>query len=102
MIAFVVFRYVMRAFRQEMYRRKSQRLESWNYGYANTEEGYRQVLGIAYEDSLETITKKYKEVLAEYNPGNFQHLGIEFQELAGEKTKEIIEAYEFFRKKYNL
>jgi len=61
---------------------------------------YRQILGINVGDSPETIRKKYKELIAKYHPDKVQHLGVEFQEIAEKKTKEIMEAYDFFRKKY--
>jgi len=98
-IAYFSFRYVIRTFRQEK-RRKSEVSGSQNNGHANTEEEYRQVLGITAGDGPETIRKKYIELLAKYHPDKVQHLGIEFQEIAEKKTKEIMEAYEFFQKKY--
>ena len=84
-----------------------QRSESGGYQHqdrehANTEEEYRQILGVTAEDIPATIRKKYKELLAKYHPDKVQHLGIEFQEMAERKTKTIMEAYEFFRKRYKL
>jgi DnaJ-domain-containing protein 1 len=99
LIAFFSFRYVIRSFRQERYQ-KSEGSGSRDSGRANTEEEYRQILGVTAGDSQEIIRKKYIELLAKYHPDKVQHLGIEFQEIAEKKTKEIMEAYEFFRKKY--
>jgi DnaJ-domain-containing protein 1 len=59
-------------------------------------------LGITNIDSAADIRKRYKELLAQYHPDKVQHLGVEFQEMAEKKTRAIMEAYEFFRKKYNL
>ncbi|OQB77374.1 MAG: DnaJ-like protein DjlA [Deltaproteobacteria bacterium ADurb.Bin135] len=100
-VCYFIFRYLMKMLKEM----KFQRNESSGYQgqeYANTEEGYRQVLGVAAGDSPSDIRKKYKELLAKYHPDKVQHLGIEFQEMAEKKTKLIMEAYEFFRKKYNL
>jgi DnaJ-domain-containing protein 1 len=98
-IAFFSFRYVIRMIRQERHQ-KNEGKGDQNRVYANTEEEYRQILGVTAGDSQETIKKKYKELLAKYHPDKVQHLGMEFQEIAEKKTKEIMEAYEFFRKQY--
>jgi DnaJ-domain-containing protein 1 len=99
-IAYSILRYAMSVFRREMHR-KSESGESRNWKHVNTEEEYRQILGITTSDTPETIRKKYKELLAKYHPDKVQHLGIEFQEIAEKKTRDIMEAYEFFRKKHN-
>ena len=102
-VGYFIFRYLMRMLKEEMHQRSERggyRHPNWEH--ANTEEGYRQILGVTAEDSPATIRKKYKELLAKYHPDKVQHLGIEFQEMAERKTKAIMEAYEFFRKKYNL
>ncbi len=44
----------------------------------------------------ETIKRNYKELLGKYHPDKVQHLGPEFQEMAEKKTREILEAYEYF------
>ncbi|MBA4419015.1 MAG: hypothetical protein C0392_14090 [Syntrophus sp. (in: bacteria)] len=100
---YFIFRYAIRMLKQEMHRRS----EGGAYQYKSnqrtcTEEEYRQILGVTAEDSPATIRKKYKELLAKYHPDKVQHLGIEFQEMAERKTKAIMEAYDFFRKIYNL
>jgi DnaJ-domain-containing protein 1 len=99
LIAYFSLRYVIRTFRQGK-RRKNETDSCRNCAYADTEEEYRQILGVTAGDSPETIKQKYKELLAKYHPDKVQHLGIEFQEIAEKKTREIMEAYEFFRKKY--
>jgi DnaJ-domain-containing protein 1 len=90
-------------FKQEMYQKSERagyRYQNWEH--ANTEDEYRQALGVMADDDLATIKKKYKELLAKYHPDKVQHLGIEFQEMAEKKTKAIMEAYEFFQNKHNL
>ena len=71
-------------------------------GQANREEEYRKILGVTNKDTPATIKTRYKELLTKYHPDKVQHLGVEFQEMAERKTKAIMEAYEFFQKKYNL
>jgi len=97
--AYLSFRYVIRSFK-EVSRRQGQGKASPDYRRSKTEEEYRQILGIDDDDSPENIRKKYKELIAKYHPDKVQHLGREFQEIAEKKTKEIMEAYDFFRKKY--
>ena len=102
-VVYFVLRNFMRAFKQGL-RQGSQRndYQYQNRGHANTEEGYREILGVTNKDTPETIKTKYKELLTKYHPDKVQHLGVEFQEMAERKTKAIMEAYEFFQKKYDL
>lgn len=102
-VGYLFFRYLIRVFKQGLH----QKNESGGYQYrngehANTEEEYRHILGVTAGDDPATMRKKYKELLAKYHPDKVQHLGIEFQEMAERKTKAIMEAYEFFRKKHNF
>ncbi|MBA4391217.1 MAG: hypothetical protein C0399_09785 [Syntrophus sp. (in: bacteria)] len=100
---YFIFRHLIRMFKKEMYQGSEKGgCQYQNREHANAEEGYRQILGVAAKDDPATIRKKYKELLAKYHPDKVQHLGIEFQEMAERKTQAIMEAYEFFRKKYNL
>jgi preprotein translocase subunit Sec63 len=92
MVGYFILRYLIRTVKQEVYQR----------GRGKTEEEYRQVLGIADNDSPATLRMKYKELLVKYHPDKVHHLGIEFQEMAEKKTRVIMEAYEFFRKKYKI
>jgi len=41
-------------------------------------------------------------LVAKYHPDKVNHLAREFQDLAENKTKEINEAYQYFRNKYNF
>lgn len=76
--------------------------EYTNWKQASQEEKYRQILGITGAESPDLIKEKYRELLAKYHPDKVQHLGKEFQEIAEQKTRAIIEAYEFFQKRYNF
>jgi DnaJ-domain-containing protein 1 len=97
---YFIYRYVIRVLKQEMYQRtKRDDYQHQNWENAHTEEEYRQILGVTDKDGPATIRRKYRELLAKYHPDKVQHLGIEFQEMAERKTKAIIQAYEFLRKK---
>jgi preprotein translocase subunit Sec63 len=100
-VGYFIFRNLMRVFRQEMHRRNERGgYQGWES--AHTEQEYRETLGITDKDSPAKIRTRYRELLTKYHPDKVQHLGIEFQEMAEKKTKAIMEAYEFFQKKYNL
>jgi DnaJ-domain-containing protein 1 len=102
-VGYCVFRYVVRMFTQEMHQESERNgYEHRNREHIATEEEYRQVLGLAAGDGPAAIRKKYKDLLSKYHPDKVQHLGIEFQDMAGKKTRAIMEAYEFFRRKYSL
>jgi DnaJ-domain-containing protein 1 len=102
-LAYFIFRQLMRMLRQEIHRRSERgNYQYQNGGYRNTEEEYRKILGVTEKDTPATIKTRYKELLTKYHPDKVQHLGVEFQEMAERKTKAIMEAYEFFQKKYNL
>jgi len=60
------------------------------------------VLGLKGEVTPAKIKQAYRELLTKYHPDKVGHLGPEFHTLAEQRTKEIIAAYEYFRKKYDL
>ena len=102
-VGYLIFRRLMSMFRQEMHQRSERgRYQYRNRGHAKTEEEYREILGLTNKDTPATIKTKYKELLTKYHPDKVQHLGVEFQEMAERKSKAIMEAYEFFQKKYDL
>jgi hypothetical protein len=75
--------------------------ERWTTGTGTDQETkYRKILGLTKDDGIGDIKNKYREILSKYHPDKVQHLGPEFQELAETKTKEIVEAYQYFQKKY--
>jgi DnaJ-domain-containing protein 1 len=99
-VGYLIYRHVIKMLKQELYQRSARtRRYQQSWENAHTEEEYRQILGVTDKDSPATIRKKYTELLAKYHPDKVQHLGIEFQEMAERKTKAIIQAYEFLRKR---
>ena len=61
-----------------------------------------ELLGLTRDD-LKNFTKikaTYRNAIAQYHPDKVSSLGPEIREVADKKAKEINQAYEFFRKKF--
>jgi DnaJ like chaperone protein len=65
------------------------------------EEQFYAVLGLEPGADFATIKKAYRKLSMQYHPDKVSHLGEEFQRIAEEKMKEINQAYDYFKKKYN-
>ncbi|MFO1439870.1 MAG: J domain-containing protein [Verrucomicrobiaceae bacterium] len=68
----------------------------------NKEASYAAILELPLKVTKEQIKKAYKQQLLRYHPDRVEHLGHEFKELAHKKTREITEAYDYFKRAYNL
>ncbi len=66
------------------------------------EDHYRVVLGVSEAAGEEEIKAAYRSQLAKYHPDKVTHLGDEFYDLASSRTKDIIQAYEYLRHKYDF
>jgi hypothetical protein len=66
------------------------------------DQRYEHVLGLKGKVAASDIRKAYREMLAKYHPDKVNHLGDEFIRIAEQKTREIIAAYEYFCKKYDI
>ena len=66
------------------------------------EKKYLDILGIDEKFTSDEIKRKYRELLSKYHPDKVNHLGEEFQQIADNKTREIIAAYDFICRKYNI
>lgn len=66
------------------------------------EEYYRNILGLGRTFTVEDIKRRYRELVAKYHPDKVNHLGEKLKEMAEREMKEINEAYEYFKKKYNF
>ena len=66
------------------------------------EEYYRNILGLGRSFTVEDIKRCYRELVAKYHPDKVNHLGEKLKETAEREMKEINEAYEYFKKKYNF
>ncbi len=67
-----------------------------------TERHYGRILGLKGQVTPDDIKAAYKGIIRQYHPDMTQNLGKEIRDLAERKSKEINEAYEYFRKKYTF
>lgn len=58
---------------------------------------FRKVLGVGDTADLKEITKKYRELAAQYHPDKVSQLGPKIREVSEREMKELNEAYEFFK-----
>ena len=65
------------------------------------EEHYGKVLGLKGKIKVDDIQRAYHNKIKEYHPDKVAMMGDELKEMATQKTKEINEAYEYFKKKYS-
>jgi DnaJ like chaperone protein len=68
---------------------------------ARLEDEYYAVLGLEKGADFDAVKKAYRKLSMQYHPDKVSHLGEEFQRVAEEKMKEINQAYDYFKKKYN-
>lgn len=63
---------------------------------------YGKILDLKGKVTIKDIKKNYRELSKKYHPDRVSNLGIEFSEIADKKMKEINEAYDWFKKKYDF
>tara|TARA_B100001250_G_scaffold161788_1_gene138968 strand:- start:718 stop:1083 length:366 start_codon:yes stop_codon:yes gene_type:complete len=66
----------------------------------NSEVYYGKLLGLKGSVSIEDIHKAYRNKIKEYHPDKIATMADELKELALKRTKEINEAYKYFKEKY--
>jgi len=64
------------------------------------EKFYGNILGLKGKVKKTDIHKAYRRKMKEYHPDKISSMAKELQQLALNRTKEINEAYEYFKKKY--
>ena len=69
---------------------------------APDEQFFASVLGLNGEITVDEVKHAYKKQLLKYHPDRVEHLGAEFQDLANHKTRQIIEAFEYFKRKFSI
>jgi hypothetical protein len=87
------------------YRREGQEQKKHshnNFESYGEERKYATILGLGVTYTSDEIKKAFRELIAKYHPDKVNHLGKEFQKISEERTREIMEAYEYFRKLYNI
>lgn len=68
----------------------------------NEELRYARVLGLEGNITPSNIKQAYHDMINKYHPNKIDDLGDEFKVIAYKKTHEIITAYEYFCKKFNV
>jgi hypothetical protein len=61
---------------------------------------FAETLGVEKPFKEEKVKAVYRKLIAQYHPDRVSALGPEIREVAEQKAKEINEAYEYFRKKF--
>ena len=61
---------------------------------------FAETLGVGKPFEEEKVKAVYRKLIAQYHPDRVSALGPEIREVAEQKAKEINEAYEYFRKKF--
>ena len=61
---------------------------------------YGRVLGLKGQVTFDDIRRRYRELVAQYHPDKVSHLGPKLREVAENEMKEINEAYQFFKHRY--
>jgi curved DNA-binding protein CbpA len=67
---------------------------AWSSAQPNGNFSPYDLLGVSRNASKDDIRKAYLRLIAKYHPDKVAHLGDEFQQIAKDKTREIIAAYQ--------
>lgn len=81
---------------------QQQEAKSDSWESQSEEERYARVLGLSTMFTATDVKRVYRELLAKYRPDKVNHLGAEFKSIAEVRTREIVEAYDYFRKKHDI
>jgi hypothetical protein len=82
--------------------RRKKRRSSLSPGGKKDERHYARTLGINEPATVNDVKRCYKKLVSQYHPDKVDHLGPELQKVAAQKSREINEAYEYFKKKYRI
>ena len=61
---------------------------------------FAEILGVEKPFEEENVKATYRKLIAQYHPDRVSAMGPEIRDVAEVKAKEINEAYEYFRKKF--
>lgn len=78
------------------------KIRTMSQTYEDPEIRYARVLALRLPVTAPEIRERYRVLIAQHHPDKVGHLGPELREVAERKTREILEAYEYFRVKYRL
>jgi hypothetical protein len=90
--------------RQEEARRKAEesRHARSDREPARDERYYGNVLGLKGQVRPPDVKRRYRELVAQYHPDKVNHLGPKLREVAEREMKVINEAYDFFKRTYDI
>ncbi len=63
---------------------------------------YARILGLSGRIAARDIKRQYRQLMAQYHPDKVGHLGEKLQNVAEKESKQIVEAYEYFRQRFNF
>ncbi len=66
------------------------------------EKKYAKILNLKGRISPKDIKDIYRYLISKNHPDKVRHLDPEIQKIAEQRTREIIEAYNYFKTKYNI
>lgn len=66
------------------------------------EKYFEAILGLHPGDTVKDIKRRYRELATQYHPDKVAHLGPKLRKAADQEMTEINEAYNFFKRKYDL
>ena len=78
--------------RREEERRERKRQQERSEAEERQWKSLYEILGVSINATDEEIIKAWRNELLKYHPDRLQHFGVEFQEMAEKRTKEINEA----------
>jgi DnaJ-domain-containing protein 1 len=66
----------------------------------NIETKHAKILGLKGKVKWDDIKNNYRKLMKEYHPDKVEKLGKKLKEVAEKETREIREAYDYFKEKY--
>jgi len=82
--------------------KRKKRRSSLSSSGKKDERYYARTLGIDGPVTVNDVKRCYKKLVSQYHPDKVDHLGPELKKVAAQKSREINEAYEYFKKKYGI
>lgn len=86
--------------KQRVFEKKSEK-HSNQVHQSSVEKKYSKLLKLNGGESIKDIENSYKSLIKKYHPDKVASMGEEIIKTAEEKTKELNDAYDFFKKKLN-
>jgi len=69
--------------------------------HSDLESEMAKILELKRNFNWRIIRIQYRKLMMQYHPDRVSHLGKEIKDLSKKKTIEILEAYDYFKRKYS-